>query len=66
MKRGFLLQMLETSYQGLPKYPYKTLLKKTLPSDVDDTNKHVRYANVQHSYMYTCHFINPFIDQFVS
>lgn len=39
--------MVETSYHGLPKYPYKTLMKKILPDDVDDTNKHVSYLRLE-------------------
>ena len=35
------MQLIDRGYIGQPKYPYKMLMKKELPEDVDDTHKEV-------------------------
>ena len=37
-----VFQLIDRGFVGQPKYPYKILLKKELPEDVDDMHKEVR------------------------
>ena len=57
------------TYKGLPKHPYTTLLKKVLPDDVDDTNKHVRNQICLNTAAYRSeirrYFYLQFLDQYL-